>query len=174
MNSSATTTTLSFLAAAALGAAMFMGCTITSSTTDDTDGGTRINDTDKDKDKDKDTPEAGAPEGGGEACESPQKTPFEPAACQSCMESNCCLELKNCFNIGEDTANGKLGCDGFRECIDDCDKPNDDGTEKTDKQKTTCYQELCSDLIAADGVVTAWQSILACTEQSCKTDCSPE
>src|SRR4051794_31359383 len=39
MNSSAKKTAVSFLATAALGAAVFMGCTVGSGTVDDTDGG---------------------------------------------------------------------------------------------------------------------------------------
>ena len=167
MNSSAKTTTFSFLAAAALGAAVFMGCTVTSGTVDDTDGGTQDND--KDGGSNSDT---GTPDSGGETCSNTHQTNmFEPAACQSCMESKCCLELDNCFKIPSDEASGKFGCNDFKLCLDDCVKPNEDGTEKTEDEINECYTE-CADTLAAEGVVTAWQSVTACAEQSCATECA--
>ncbi len=168
MNSSAKTTTFSFLAAAALGAAVFMGCTVTSGTVDDTDGGTQDNDKDGGSNSDTGTPDSG----GGETCSNTHQTNmFEPAACQSCMESKCCLELDNCFKIPSDEASGKFGCNDFKLCLDDCVKPNEDGTEKTEDEINECYTG-CADTLAAEGVVTAWQSVTACAEQSCATECA--
>ena len=173
MNSSAKTTTITFLAAAALGAAVFMGCTVTSGTVDDTDGGTNNNNNNKDGGSQNETG-TDTDSGGGETCNNAAQTSkFEPAACQTCMESKCCLELTNCFNIPEDTANGKLGCNGFKDCLDDCVKPHGDGGAKTQDEIDACNNE-CADTLAADGVVTAWGSIVACSDQGCAAECAPE
>jgi len=168
MNASAKTTTFSFLAAAALGAAVFMGCTVESGTVDDVDGGTQDNDK-EDSGSSTGTDSGAQPDtgGGGETCESPQTSKFEPATCQTCLEKSCCLELKNCFNLPGDDANGKVNCDGFKDCLNDCaQKPA--GQEQDD-----CIAE-CTDILAAPGVVDAWQSIQACADQSCATECAPE
>jgi len=168
MKSSAMMIRFSFLAAAALGAAMFMGCTVTSGSVDDTDGGTQDNDDDKDAGSQQET---GTPDTGGGTCSTSQTSNFEPAACQSCMEGKCCLELTNCFNIPNDDANGKLGCNDFKVCLDDCVKPNEDGTAKTDDEVTACNTE-CTEVLAADGVAQAWLSVQSCAEQSCATECT--
>ena len=176
MNSSAKTTTFTFLAAAALGAAVFMGCTVTSGTVDDTDGGTQ-NDDDKDSGSSGNN-DSGTPDTGGETCNNTSQTNmFEPAACQTCLESKCCLELNNSFNIPNDDPNGKLGCNDFKACLDDCAKPNEDGTAKTEDEIQECIDTTCNDPetpIAVDGVVTAWQSVQACAAQSCATECAGE
>ena len=168
MNSSAKMTTVSFLAAAALGAAVFMGCTVTSGTVDDTDGGTQNNNNNNDGGGGGND-SGSQPETGTEACQAPQPdtAKFEPAACQSCYESKCCLELTNCFSLPGDEANGKLDCAGFKSCLDDCaGKPA--GQEQDD-----CITE-CTDVLAADGVVDAWRSLQTCNDQQCATECASE
>lgn len=172
MSSSAKTTTITFLAAAALGAAVFMGCTVTSGTVDDTDGGTN-NNNNKDGGSQSETG-TDTDSGGGETCNNASQTSkFEPAACQTCMESKCCLELTNCFNLPGDEANGKVDCNGFKDCLDDCVKPHGDGGAKTQDEIDTCNNE-CADTLAADGIVTAWGSIVSCADQGCATECAPE
>lgn len=164
MISSAKTTAVSFLAATALGAAVFMGCTVTSGTSNDTDGGTQNNKT-KDSgpgDGDADT-DAGTPEAGSATCETPQTSFFQPEACQACLAKSCCLELKNCFNLPGDDGAGKVNCDGFKDCLDDCAK-------KPEAEQEACNTE-CTDTLAAPGVEDAYKSIFACAEQSCAADC---
>lgn len=167
MNSSAKMTTLSFLAAAALGAVVFMGCTVTSGTVDDTDGGTQNND----KDAGNNNNDSGqqSETGTGDKCEStqPESAKFQPEACQTCLEKSCCVEIKNCFNLPGDPDNGKLDCAGFKDCIDDC------ATKPAGQEQDDCIKE-CTDDLAAAGVVDAWQSLTACTDQSCATECAPE
>lgn len=168
MNSSAKKTTLSFLAAAALGAVVFMGCSVSSGTVDDTDGGTQNNDKDAGNNNNNDSGQQ-SETGTGDKCEStqPETAKFKPEACQTCLEKSCCLEIKNCFSLPGDADNGKLDCAGFKDCLDDCSaKPA--GQEQDD-----CIKE-CTDTLAAAGVVDAWQSLTACTDQSCATECAAE
>src|SRR5262245_17040067 len=148
MNSSAKITTVSFLAAAALGAAVFMGCTTTSTTVDDTDGGTSTSKTDSGS-----SSSGGDSGGGGATCESKQQGTFISDTCQACAEKSCCTQLKTCFDLPGDDANGKVDCNAYTTCIDDC------GT-KPEGELETCYKD-CDDT-AADGVQTAYEAIESC------------
>ncbi len=162
MNSSAKKSALSFLAAAALGAAAIMGCSVStgSGTVDDTDGGTHNNDN-KDKDAGSDKADTGTDT--PQTCELPTQTSkVEPAACQTCLEQKCCLEMKNCYALPGDEAGGKVDCDGLKQCLDDCAKDPD--TEKD-------CSKGCVDDLAAPGVKDAFASILTCQEQSCNAEC---
>ncbi|HVH42282.1 MAG TPA: hypothetical protein VM925_08050 [Labilithrix sp.] len=156
MNSSAKITAFSFLAAAALGAAVFTGCTVTSGTVDDTDGGTTNNGTDAGTQS-----ETGTGTDSGPTCEPPtQGTPFEPAAdCQPCVAANCCAELVGCFSL---PGGDKLDCDGFKECVDSCD---------TDDCINGAGNEGSCVNLAAPGVAAAYQAISECGEQKCATQC---
>jgi hypothetical protein len=87
MNSSAKKTAVSFLAAAALGAAVF-ACTTTSGTVDDTNGGTR------DRDSGTNTDDKDSGTGSGGTCESRQVGDFIDATCQACLDKSCCTELQ--------------------------------------------------------------------------------
>jgi hypothetical protein len=160
MNSSAKMTAVSFLAAAALGAAVFTGCTVGSGTVDDTDGGTTTPKTDSG------TSDTGKPDtdGGGTAtCESKQQGDFIDAKCQACLAGSCCTELKGCFDIAGDVDAGKVDCNDYSTCIDDC------GT-KPDAEREACYADC--DTTAADGVQTAYDKITACADTNCKDACS--
>ena len=163
MNSSAKTTVVSFLAAAALGALVFGGCTVTtgSGTVDDTDGGTNNNNT---NDADSEDTDSGVPDTGdnGGVCETKQTNFFEPADCQTCLNTKCCSELTACFALPADEANAKAECNGFKTCLDDCTAQED---------VDACNQE-CVELVAADGVANAYIAIADCAETNCAAECA--
>jgi hypothetical protein len=162
MNSSAKTTAISFLAAAALGAAVFMGCTVESGTVDDTDGGTQNTDKDSGTGTPSDSGSSNNDAGGGSTCESKQQGIFVDETCQACVEKSCCTQLKTCYDLPSDTANGKVDCNEYDTCIDDCGA-------KPDDQLAACYQD-CDDTAAA-GVQAAYEAIETCAETSCATEC---
>src|SRR5689334_17176878 len=90
-------TTVSFLAASALGAGAFAfaGCTVTSGDPSD-DGGVV-----KDGGGTDTTPsDSGGDDGGTVTCEgnTKQQKKLVSDACQNCLNTNCCSELKTCFN----------------------------------------------------------------------------
>ena len=164
MNSSAKTTAISLLAAAALGAAVFTGCTVTSGTVDDIDGGTQPN---KEKDAGATDNDAGntTPDGGGTAtCETKRTSEYiVSAACQACLDANCCAEQKTCFDIVAPDES-KVDCNDYAQCIDDCATKSE-----TQEQLDECYADC--DLIRADGVQTAYEAIESCAVKDCKAEC---
>jgi len=97
--------------------------------------------------------------GGPVACTGTgQTSDFNPPACQTCLEAQCCSQLKTCFTIqGSGT---KLGCNQFNQCIDTC---------TTDPDPTTCNQECQTN--AQTGVTSAFQAILSCAQSKCAVDC---
>lgn len=165
MNSSAKTTAFSFLAAAALGAATWMGCTVTSGTVDDTNGGTQNNDQDAgtgsgDQDAGTTDEDSGTTPVGS-VCQSNQKSQFVNETCQLCLENNCCTQLQGCFDLPADANAGTVDCNDYNECIDACnqDPAADD----------SCYA-LC-DETAAEGVKDGYEAIVGCAQSSCATEC---
>jgi hypothetical protein len=162
MKSSAKTTAVSFLAAAALGAAAFLGCSVESGTVDDTDGGTQNNDKDSGK------TDSGTTDSGGETvstCTDKQKGVFVSETCQACLDTKCCSELTACYTIPSDEATGKVDCNDYDSCIDECSTKGDDQLE-------ACYQD-CDD-VAATGVQDAYEAIETCGTTNCATECGVE
>ena len=167
MNSSAKMTTLSFLAAAALGAVVFTGCTVSSGTSNDTDGGTQNND-EKDAGSTDETDAGETPDSGDvKACETNDKqtAPLISAECQSCLDTSCCSQLTACFSIPGDEQAGTVDCNVYAKCIADCG-------EKQGDELTKCYEEC--DLVAAEGVAQGYDGVVTCAATNCKTPCGVE
>ena len=162
MNSSAKMTAISFLAAAALGAVIFTGCTTGSGTVDDTDGGTQTNNKDSGTTPKTDGGTTDTDSGPAATCESKQQGDFVDAKCQACLAGACCTELKGCFNAAVDDAGGKLDCNDYSTCINDCT-----GTEA---ELEACY--TACDGAAADGIAQAYTGIETCATTNCNTECA--
>ncbi len=166
MNSSAKTTAISLLAAAALGAAVFTGCTVTSGTVDDIDGGTQPN---KEKDAGATDNDAGEtkPDASAATCETKRTSEYiVSATCQACLDAKCCSQQKTCFDIAAPDES-KVNCNDYAACIDDCS-----GTATTEEELDACYGDC--DLTAADGVQTAYEAIVSCGVADCAAECGAE
>lgn len=159
MKSSAKTI-LSLAAAMALGAAAAVsGCTVTSTTSNDFDGGFQP----KDDGGGNDDGGGGGDGGGSAVCEgNQQQTPIDPPACQECLNTSCCTELKGCYNQDPD---GGTSCDDYAACIDQCTQNNPNDQAALD----ACYQ-LCDD--ATDpGIISAYEGIANCAATNCASAC---
>jgi hypothetical protein len=163
MNSSAKLTAV-LLAATALGVAVFSGCTVNSTSDSNTDGGAT----------------SGSSSGGTSgtarndagdsgpvlACEgNKQVEGVVSTECQTCLEQNCCAQLKGCFNIEVPDSGDKVDCETYSACLSQCaeENPNDQ------KARQDCEQ-VC-ELSAAEGVSDAYDKIITCGEGSCQTVC---
>ena len=164
MKLSAKWSTISLFFATALGAAAvaFSGCTVTSGTVDD-DGGTVRDGSTSNGDGGS---EASA-EGGGDAaaptCEgNTQQNQLVSAECQSCLEQNCCNELKGCFN--EQVPQGDVDCQAYADCIANC-LTGDAGDPQA------CFAEC--DAATDQKIISAYDAIITCAEgnATCKTAC---
>lgn len=164
MKTSAKITTVTFLAAMALGAAALTGgCTVTSTTSNDTDGGTSSSGG---------SSSGGSSSGGssgtpsdsgtdsGATCDNPKQTYKFPDACQTCLEKNCCSKLNDCF--GQDVGDaGDVDCNTYSSCISDCNAdPNAD---------QTCY-DTC-DAATNQALITSYDILTTCGETNCATEC---
>jgi hypothetical protein len=157
MKFSAKFTTVSFLAAAAIGAGAlaFGGCTVTSGTVND-DGGPTV------------TPEndGGTGTDGSTAatCEgNTQKADLVSADCQACLDTKCCTELKGCFNAPVTSDGGGTDdCNAFSTCISFCYQ---------NAQPGACLDECAA--AAGDGIPDAYQGIIDCAKANgCETVCN--
>jgi hypothetical protein len=98
MKTSAKITTVTFLAALALGAASLTGgCTVNSTSSTDTDGGTSSSGGSSSGGSSGTTTSDGGSDG-GETCDTANQTTKYPAACQACTENNCCDKISACFD----------------------------------------------------------------------------
>ena len=172
MNSSARITAVILLAAAALGGAVF-GCTVTSGTVNDTDGGTQIPDpttdsgtTDPDTGTGNTTPDSGATC----AAASKQTKPIRSAKCQACLNTKCCTAMTACYDLPAPDASFPVDCNAYQDCIrTECDENPNAGAD---------CDELCK-ATAADGVAAAFEALEACGDGSgtpgpdnCLAECS--
>lgn len=152
------------LALSALGVA---ACTITSGTVDDTgvrnqgpdiptaDSGDTDTDTDAGSDAATDSPIL--------TCDANLQTvkPIVSAACQACLDANCCTQLTTCFNkTGIDTSlsgdcNEIQGC-YYNDCANSTDKPS-------------CIAGCDS---GNPAVSTEWSQVRSCGTTSCATECA--
>ena len=152
-------TAVSFFALAAMGAASmaFAGCTVTSGTVDNAEGGTGTN-------TDSSTPPGDSSVPPSQACpgNTKQTTVFINATCQKALEGECCSELTTCFNIVPDTTDGggTDDCNKYSECIPKC-RLKLDGTPETDDAKIGACQDDC-DLASTKPVIDAYDNIAKC------------
>ena len=155
-------TAVSFFALAAMGAASmaFAGCTVTSGTVDNSEGGTGTN-------TDSGTTADSATDSAVNACpgNTKQTTKFINDTCQKLLESECCAELTTCFNIVPDTSDAGGGgtddCNKYSQCIPKCRFKIDGVTPETDETKIGACQDDC-DLAAPKSVVDAYKAIETC------------
>ena len=158
MKLSAKITTVTFLAAMALGAATLTGgCTVTSTSNTDTDGGTSSSGGSSGGSSGSTTTDGG--DGGGSTCEaaSDQNTKY-PAACQTCTETKCCDKIGACF--GQDPGDAGLGCNEYAECVSTCEEGSD----------PNCITEQC-DTVVAPAVKTAFDILEKCQLDNCEAEC---
>lgn len=169
MNTSAKITTVTFLAAMALGATVLTGgCSVNSTTSSDTDGGPSSSSggSSSGGSSSGGSSSGSTSDGGGDAgatCQGNDKQTFTfPDACQACLESKCCDKLKACYNQDPGDA-GDVDCNTYSSCISDCNaKP--EGAEQD-----ACY-EVCDN--ATNNAITAAYEILTnCGNTNCATEC---
>ena len=156
MNTSAKMTAFSLLAASALGVAAFVGCTTSSSLSDDTDGGHR----------DSGLTDDGSTGGFqvGDICKTTyQQGAFGSTTCQQCLDTKCCTQLKGCFDLaGIDAGGTQATCEAYSDCTAGC---QDEATP----QKVQECQDLCD--VATPQFVAPYDQIEACGRSSCATEC---
>lgn len=167
MKTSAKVTTLTFFGASALAAAAFaFGCTVTSGTVDD-DGGT----TSSSSGNPPPTPPSTDGGGGDSAtatCEGNNQDKTQAdfgAECQSCLEANCCSQLKNCFNqtpAADDAGTTPDDCNKYSKCVLFCENGDAGDVQQ-------CEQE-CS-AATTPAIENSYNDILVCGKASCSTQC---
>ena len=113
MNSSAkSTAAISFLAAAALGAVVFMGCTVDSNTSGDVTGDDTST---EEQDSGTANDDAATPQDDA-ATGSTCATWSENFTAQACLDTHCCSEQAACAAI-ERSDNVPVTCDEYATCI---------------------------------------------------------
>jgi len=158
MTLSAKWTVVSFFAltSVAAGSFAFAGCTVTSGNPTDSEGGTVITHPPVDG-------------GGGDSsdgavattCEGNKQTGGDivSAACQSKLNTECCTELKTCFDIvltpDDAGARGTDNCDKYRTCLQTCETAGG-GQAMIDACDMDCVA------LTQDSVVTAYNAIITC------------
>jgi len=170
MNSSATLTAVTLLAAAALGVAIgTQGCTTTSSTDTDTDGGSQTSSsgTSGTSGSSGTSGTSGSPESSTDTCagDPGRKDVLVSQDCQTCLDTSCCTQLTACFSIGtaDTDAGTKQDCNTYVDCIDTC---------ATDADPDGCYADC--DNLAETGVAQAYTDIETCGRSSCAAACQFE
>jgi hypothetical protein len=163
MKLSAKITTVTFLAAMALGAATLTGgCTVTSTSSTDTDGGPSSS-SGGSSGGSSGTADAG--DGSSAAtCEGNSGQTYKfPDECQACLEAKCCDKLKSCFG---QTPDAGVGCNDYSSCISDCNA-------KPEAEQDACYEQ-CD--IAVDPAVKVAYEVLAttCMPNNCATECGAQ
>lgn len=163
MTLSAKWTAVSFLAltAVATGSFAFAGCTATTGSPTDTEGGTGNPPVDSGTKTDSATATCeGNKQGSGD---------FINATCQAALNAECCTELKGCFNlvIDQDAGGPTDNCDTFVKCSDLCLK-------ETDATKQMACQNECN-LSAPQSIQDAYDAITKCATDHPKSNaaCQP-
>lgn len=157
MSASAKLTAVTFLAAAALGAAIAtQGCTVTSTTINDTDGGTQSSGGTSGS-ADGDGGSEGGSSGGGQTCNAGEFPTSLNATCQACLEQKCCADLKSCFEINPGPS--LLSCKELADCVNEA--------------KDETEHQACVD--SADPLVKdAYGRIVGCADTNCAAECDEE
>ena len=161
MTLSAKWTAVSFFALSALaaGSFAFAGCTVTSGTPSDIEGGTPITSTDSGK-------ETSTGDGAVAAtCEGNKQTSgdFINASCQAALNAECCTELKGCFNLVVTSDGGASDdCNTYVKCVDLAKK------QATQADKEAAQKEC--DLGAPKEVQDAYDAIVKCATDHTATN----
>lgn len=163
--------TLSVLAMMAFGsgAAVYTGCTVTTGTVDDIDGGSGT----PTKDGGTSTSDSGtAGDGGvvGTACQPlNQKQQLIDEACQSCLEQKCCTQLQGCYNAPAGS-NGEVDCDTYAQCVDQGGCETDPAKPSSDSDAGALVCDGCRSA-TTPAVVSGFNEIAKCAATSCATEC---
>ncbi len=170
MNTSAKLYAVTFLAASALGVAVLTGgCTVTSGTVNDTDGGSSGSSGTSGTSGSSGTTDDGGTEA-GPTCNNPSQTEKFSATCQACLEAKCCNELNACYTIPKPGDGTKLDCNDLTKCITDC-RANNPPQNGDSGAADTCADDCADPDANADGVVDAYNAIIACTGNNCNAEC---
>lgn len=163
MKTSAKITTGTFLAAMALGAAsLVVACTVNSTSSTDTDGGTSSSSggssgtTSSSGGSSGTVSDGGGGDGG--SCDTAKQETKYPAACQTCTESKCCDKIGACFN--QEPGDAGVNCNAYAECVSTCEEGSD----------PNCVAEQC-DTIVAPAVKTAFDILEQCQLSNCEAEC---
>jgi hypothetical protein len=164
---SAKFTAVTFLAGSVLGAIALTGggCTVTSGTVDDTDGGSSGSSGDAGKDSGGDSSDSATPDAARTCSVPEQQGIIGSAACQACLDTNCCAEQQGCFAIKADPGGTTVDCNAYVDCINVCNQ------KPTDQEKVDCYKDTC-DATAAEGVSAAYDKIDTCQTSKCSAECA--
>jgi hypothetical protein len=156
-------TAVSFFAVAALGAASvaFAGCTVTSGTVDDREGGTGTN-----TDSGTSTGDSATDSPVVNACPGNTRRTIEivDATCQAALDEECCAEQTACFNIVPDqdaAAGGTDDCNAYTKCIALCNG------EPDDNKKQLCYGDC--DAASQKTIADAYDALVACISNPAHT-----
>lgn len=175
MTLSAKWTAVSFFALTALAAGTFAfaGCTVTSGSPTDTEGGTG-NPPNPDSGTGTDS-STGTDSAVAVKCEGNMQSGGDlfSATCQAKLNEVCCAELKGCFNLVVNPTDagtrGTDNCDKYSACIDLCTKKAD-GTPETDQAKIAACDDDC-DLGTQPEVQTAYEAIVKCATDKANAEC---
>ena len=153
-------TAVSLFALTALGAGSiaFAGCSVTSGSPTDVEGGT-VTPTDGGGGTDTSVPE----DGSTNSCpgNTKQTAPLVNAACQTALDSECCTELTGCFGLDVPAASD---CNVYSACIADCKKPLADGAAPTTQEISDCETMLC-DANSPKTVQDAYTKLIDCASK---------
>lgn len=152
MNSSAKFTGFWFVAAAALGAAAWIGCTTSSSTSDISDGGVPPATPPTTTPPPTSNGDGGSDGGNGEVCGAEFNFTGDNAgsvepACMTCLSNQCCTELRACTSQPFSGSN-TYSCHDYFTCVNEC-APEGATQEEIDQ----CVIDTC-DLAAGDAAAT--------------------
>jgi hypothetical protein len=149
---------------------MFAGCTVTSGTVNDTEGGTV-------------TPTPTSDGGTDAAASCPgntkQTATIVSASCQAALDTSCCAQLTACFDIVPAAGDGGVAsedCNAYTKCLPSC-LVKTDGTPETDQAKVdACYADCdlltgstpatASTAAVPSAVQTAYEAIVTCGKAS--------
>jgi len=153
------------LALALLPCLALAACTVGSTTDGDTDGGHNTSSSGSTSgsttsSSGSTTSSSGSTDGG--AC--PQNTSniiLDSVECQNCLNTSCCAETAACFNVKDDSASSKQGCDAYLDCLLKCDDNTD-----SDSCKGLCKAA------AIDAVPGLYDTYLTCRTNNCTSACS--
>jgi hypothetical protein len=133
------------------------GCSVTSGTVTDSEGGVTTPEPDG---GDQDTSVA-VVDGSTNACpgNTGQTADLVSATCQSALNTECCTELTACFTMAGVAST--MDCNVYSACIADCKKPATDGAAPTPAEENDCDTNIC-DLNASPAIQTAYTNLIAC------------
>jgi hypothetical protein len=160
MSLSAKWTAVSLFALTALAAGtLAAGCTVTSGTPSNIEGGTGNNPpTDGGGGTDTSTADTST----ANACPAiatKQTVKFKPPACQAAAENECCAEMTACFDqAGVDPLQD---CNVYTACLDNCAKPLADGGTPTTAEIAQCQADDC-DSNSPKSVQDAHEAMITC------------